>query len=123
MSGPRNTAPIDENVRMPEAVRRATERATAIHQQAYGTTVEDAPPANANGQDDDKPQPPPAPSAPPAAPASAAAPPTTQDEPARSEHVEPGSWEARYWAMKGRFDQAGRRVNDQENRLSHLEQL
>jgi len=118
MSGPRNTAPIDENVRMPDAVRRASERATQVHQQAYGTTVEDAPPAN--GQDGDQPQPPPAAPAP--APASAA-PPVTPEEPPRSEHIEPGSWESRYWAMKGRFDQGQRRVTDQENRLSHLEQL
>lgn len=121
MSGPPNTAPIDENVRIPDAVRRQSERATQIHQQAYGTTVEDAPPANdANGQGDG--QPPPAPAAPAPAPASAA-PPVTHDEPTRSEHVEPGSWEARYWAMKGRFDQTSRRVADQENRMNNLEHL
>lgn len=124
MSQPRNAAPIDESVRVPDAVRRASERASQVHQEAYGTTPEPEPQPNGsgNGQGAAQPQNRPPAAAPAAAPASPA-PATIPEEPTRSEHVEPGSWEARYWSMKGRYDAGQRRVTDQENRLGHLEQL
>ena|SRR5215471_222682 len=127
MSQPRNTAPIDESVKVPDAVRRASERASQVHQQAYGTPAPAGdppatPPGNGSGQGAAQPQNQP-PAAPPAAAPASPAPVTIAEEPTRSEHVEPGSWEARYWSMKGRYDAGQRRVTDQENRLGHLEQL
>lgn len=117
MSSQGASAPIDPDVVVPAAVRRASAQADAAHKTAYQTNDPAAPPA------------PPAPAAPtPAAPV-AAAPPAPAPAPAAPAPVIPDAgtahgvdtWENRYIAMKGRYDRAEATMQQQQQTISGLE--
>lgn len=100
-------APIDENVRIPDAVKRASANSDAVHARAYNTQ----PPAAAPAAEPPVVEPAPAP-----APA-----PITEPAPARSEHVDNGSWEQRYWSLDGRYKQLSRDMTDMRELVATLQ--
>lgn len=106
MAHPDSRLPVDESVVVPPSVKRASDAADALHAQAYP-------------QDPPVPTPP-APPDPPAAPT----PPTPPDPPPAPPGIpetgEPGSWEHRYHAMKGRFDQSMQQVGGLQGQLSEM---
>lgn len=116
-------APIDESVVVPDAVKRAVARSNELHAQVYNTQVGDAPPVEPPVTPPGNPPPiMPAPAQAPTAP-TVAADGQEPGEPQRSAQVDPTSWEARYWAMKGRFDQTSTQTRDLRERIVHLENL
>ena len=107
---------VDPNVLVPASVKRATDAANAIHAQAYQTPD----PAAASPQPAPAPDPAPQPNAAEAAQAA----PTPAPAPARAsvpETGEPGSWEHRYHAMKGRYDQSQQTIGSMQQQLNMLE--
>jgi hypothetical protein len=118
---PTHLAPIDPDVPVPPAVKAAAARAEAIHAQAYNTppAPEAAPAPVAVAA--------PAP-APVAAPVAAAAPepalaPVTAPVTAPAPEAAPApdvDWQARYSAMKGRFDQSQSMINELQGQVSQL---
>lgn len=113
MSAKGSAAPIDQSVRVPAAVRRASEAASAIHAQAY--TPEGEVPA------DPPTEPTPAPdTTPPLTPDPAPAPaaPVVPETAAQGD-----SWEQRYKAAKGRLDRSEDTVRQLSGRVTQLEQI
>lgn len=105
---------IDPNVKMPAAVLAAANRATDIHKQAYSPEPANPP------EPTDEPNPEETPVQEqaveqPKDPAQEAAPPVT------SESNKPIDWEHRFNSMKGRYDQAQRALQAQNERISQLE--
>lgn len=109
--------PVDANVTIPPSVLKAAEAAEAIHKAAYQQGAEPDPPPQepvppAPGdqplQIPQLPEPPPPEPAPP--------------EPRKqvSESGEHGSWEHRYLAMKGRFDQSQQMLGTMQEQMSQL---
>lgn len=104
----KNMAPIDERVKIPAAILAQSAAADALHQQAY-TPVADqnTPPTEAAPPPDTQAPPPDTNTAPPVTPQVTPhvnqAPPADAP-PVRSEKVENGSWEQKYWSLKARLD-------------------
>ena len=110
-------APVDPDVPVPPAVKAAAARAEAIHAQAYQTPAPEPAP---------QPAPPPPPVTAPVTgtpePQSAPEPqpaPEPQAEPASQPDAAP-DWQARYNAMKGRFDQSQGTINELQGQMSQL---
>jgi hypothetical protein len=113
---PEALAPIDTSVSVPPSVKAAAEAAEALHRAAYGGEPEPETPSN--GGDTLQLTPDPAPEAPPQTPPEA---PHIQPERREiPETGETGSWEHRYLAMKGRFDQSQFSLGQMQEQMSQL---
>lgn len=116
-----NMAPIDENVKLPAAIRAAAARSNAIHQQAYETPqepnaeqpkVENAPaPAEARAEGQ------PTPTQPEAAPAPKAG----TENPAPAPKAD--DWEHKYNSLRGRYDRQESTISGLNARIAHMEGL
>jgi hypothetical protein len=104
-------APIDPNVTVPPGVKAAAEAADAIHKAVYPTEPD---PAEQQGD--------PQPAAEPQQELPLGAPPQPdhQPRPTVPESGEHGSWEHRYLAMKGRFDQSQQTLGQMQEQMSEL---
>ena len=95
------TLPIDPNVKIPAAVLAQSAEADKLHQAAYS---QEADPNNPN------PEAPPAPAAdtqaPPQVTPQVSQPVPAEEPPQRSETIQNGSWEQRYWSLYARLQQA-----------------
>jgi hypothetical protein len=95
------TLPIDPNVKIPAAVLAQSAEADKLHQAAYS---QEADPNNPN------PEAPPAPAAdtqaPPQVTPQVSQPAPAEEPPQRSETIQNGSWEQRYWSLYARLQQA-----------------
>lgn len=114
--------PADTAVAIPPSVQRQIDSVAALHAAAYGGPGE-APAAPEPPAPPAPPAPPPAPE-PPAPPAPPAAPePPAPPAPVRAgipDSGEHGSFEHRYLAMKGRFDQAQRTIGSMQEQMAEL---
>lgn len=112
---PEALAPVDTSVAVPASVRQAAEAAEALHKAAYPQSNGEAPPEQPQPQQQELPlEQPPAPPVqePPRAP--------EPDHRSVPETGETGSWEHRYLAMKGRFDQSQLSLGQMQEQLSQL---
>ena len=117
-------APIDPNVPVPPAVKAAAARAEAIHAQTYQTPAPEpatqpvaaAHPVTAPVTPASEPTPQPNPTTPEAAPQ----PNLTTPEAAPQPDPAAVDWQARYNAMKGRFDQSQGTINELQGQMSQL---
>ena len=116
-----STLPIDPNVKVPEAVKRAAARADAHYQPATPDPSQVQPVAPvqvqpaaepANLQVQPLPPAPPAPQPAPAAPEPASQPPAAPVEPPNFEHM--------YNSMKGRYDAAQRTIGGMQEQMGNL---
>lgn len=110
MSSTGSKAPLDPNVKIPAAVLRASEAASAAHKNAYTPGTE--PPADNVTQPGNEPPANTAPAPAPAPFANVTPPADLPDE---------GSWENRYKSIKGRWDRAQVTMQEQQRTISGLE--
>lgn len=121
MKTARQTAPADDSVVIPAAVRAAAEAAARAHQEMY------APPAN----DDPPGEPPPAEELTPRGNDELRIDPTPPvTEPVRTEpkpeprtDLNDESWEHRYRSMKGRYDRAAEQISALSEQVSGLQRV
>jgi hypothetical protein len=104
-------SPIDTSVPIPPAVKAAGEAADAIHKALYPTDE----PAPEQPPEEQPAQPPEQQVEPQPAPQ-----PPQQDRRAVPDSGEHGSWEHRYLAMKGRFDQSQHTLGQMQEQMSEL---
>lgn len=120
---PATLPPVDPNVTIPQSVKDLGAAADAAHRAAYPqpeNSPQPDPPAQENSPQPNPPQegmvnPQPAPPSPPPAPPAPPAPPR-----APVPETGDGSWEHRYLAMKGRFDQSQTTIGTLQEQLSEL---
>ena len=115
--------PADINVVVPANVRKASELAAALHQQAYAPGAEQQPQSTETGADpqsqpvqtgaDPHPQP---------TPPAAQPEPQPPQPPSQPQPVEAGepNWEHRYLSMKGRYDQAQATIGGMQEQVATL---
>ena len=119
---PQNHPPVDPNVTLPPAVLAAAARSEAIHAQAYDApapaSAPAAPPAFMPPVAEPVPQPQPQPQPTEPAPQPVTAP-VTPPAPAAAE-PKPIDWEARFNAMKGRYDQSVQTIGDLQGQISAM---
>jgi len=102
---------IDESVTVPPAVRAAAERASQIHNAAYGKPEEPAKEVTPEGNPEPEKS----------VEAAAPAPVEPAKEPAKVAAPADPDWEQRYRAMKGRFGQSERVVNELKEKIAGFE--
>lgn len=107
--------PVDPDVKVPDSVRRAAERANSHYGPAPGDTPAQPDPAVVDASA----QPDPA-VATPTAPAVPTSPPPPAPLPAPAEPVSPEQWEHRYNSMKGRYDATQRTIGEMQETISQL---
>lgn len=120
---PVDTSPVDPNVAVPASVRRAAERANAVHKEAYPDGNPPAPAAAAPASEPAPAAPAPEPPAAAVAPAPeplAPAPAPAPEPPAAAPAPQPDNWEHRYHAMRGRHDQALGTIGSMQQQMSEL---
>jgi len=101
-------APVDNEVKIPDAVKAMGAAADELHRQAYNVEAAEAP----------APETPEEP-----APQPAAEKPLTAEPPKVTQQVSDESWEHRYNSMKGRFDRAQQQLTQAAERISSMERL
>lgn len=116
----KNLAPVDPNVKIPDAVKALAAAAEQIHKDAYSTENAEAPPAEQAEKPDGELS---AQSL--AQPDQVSEPTAKADEPKTTQEVtrqvSEESWEHRYNSMKGRFDRAQQQLTQQAERIASLE--
>lgn len=105
----KNRAPIDTDVKIPDAVKAMGAAADELHKAIYNPETVETPPAEE----------PPA-EAPTEKPLTAEAP---REESKVTPQVADEGWEHRYNSMKGRFDRAQQQITTQAERISALERM
>lgn len=129
-----NPLPVDKDVQIPEAVKRAAAAADAAMkaQNPQPPTEPPAPPAPANNETITIAPPPEPQKLPgqvpltiePAPPAPPQPEPQPQPQPQQQQSVpEPGSWEHRYQSMHGRFREASNQLQQANARIEALENM
>lgn len=118
---------IDANVKVPESVRKAAERANAFYQQpapdatATVTSTEPAPqPAPASAAPAPQPAPEPAPQPAPQAPQPVVAAPQPAPPQPAIQPVTEDQWQHRYHSMEGRYKQSQRDVGMLQEQVTQL---
>lgn len=101
-------APVDNEVKIPDAVKAMGAAADELHRQAYNVEAAEAP----------APETPVEP-----APEPVAEKPLTAEPPKVTQQVSDESWEHRYNSMKGRFDRAQQQMTQQAERIASMERL
>lgn len=115
-------APVDPNVRVPDAVRRAAQAADAIHGQAYQPepTPAPAPVAQPQPEPQPAPQPEPQPAPQPVPQPRAAAPADADDDLPAADALTPEQWRHRFASMRGRYRQQGETLAVMQDQLSQV---
>lgn len=108
----KNLPPVDENVKLPAAIRAAAARSTEIHKAAYEQApapVEEVKPNGENGEQEK-------------ADAEAKA---AEEERQKNNKAPatPDDWEHRYNSMKGRFESSTNTITQLNQRIANLEGL